>query len=300
MNCKSFAIVILFVALLACACPVSAVWHNGNWFTQEDYDKMTDGARVVHNPTSGVDSKYRDNNPAKTPGVWAGQNSCTLVGNVRSGFNTFTKEVLLTNNAADQNVSPVVIPIQPDGTFRYDGPLAQGDYTLHIIPPFIGLGPDQYAGVHCDHGIVRPDRELLGYAVSASETPKSESVENCELVIDWARYGINEGDIPPRDYGVIADMTKWEWVGWKLRPLIADDELHIVASGYPSVQTYNGLFGDPYQGVFKKLIVRYHYECDGVSLPQERVCVWEDEDLSITQTTGSTWCSHGNRCDNLN
>ena len=110
----------------------------------------------------------------------------------------------------------------------------------------------------------------------------------CRLVIDSARYGIRK-NIPLNGHpGVIAEKTVWEWVGWKLRPLIEGEQLYVGAN-YPSLG-YNGLFGDPYEGVFKKLIVRFHYDCGTGDYTQHRVCVWEDQDLVITPTTENTWC----------
>jgi hypothetical protein len=163
------------------------VWINDRCLNAEDYAKYVGGAKVVYNPKTDTYSKYKDTDPSKSPEVWAAQNSCSAIeGHVLSGFNLFTKEVLLTNDASDQNVTPKIIPILADGTFRYDGPVAQGDYTLHIIPPFEGLGPDQYAKVHCTNGIARPGSDLLGYAVSGSPP------DVCQREIISAEYGAFE------------------------------------------------------------------------------------------------------------
>jgi hypothetical protein len=63
---------------------------------------------------------------------------------------------------------------------------------------------------------------------------------------------------------------------------IVDNELHINANDPAS--NYNVLFGDPYPGVFKKLVVKYHYKCSSGSNSQIRVSVLENVNLDITNS----------------
>ena len=49
---------LVLIALALCLCvsfPVSAIWHNGNWVSEN----VTEGYTVIHGAESGVDSKYR-------------------------------------------------------------------------------------------------------------------------------------------------------------------------------------------------------------------------------------------------
>jgi hypothetical protein len=181
--------IVTIIALLALAMlvivPASAVWHNGHWYTDEDYKELVGDAKVVHNPKTGVDSKYKDTNPAKSPEVFAGANTCILEGNVRAGYNTLTKKVELRNAMQQDNETGIIIPILPDGTFRYDG-LAQGEYVLRITPEFEGLGPAQESRVVCTSGVARPMSELLGYAITVDAAPV------CQREILHAEYGAFE------------------------------------------------------------------------------------------------------------
>lgn len=169
----------LIIMLLAVQ-PACAVWHNGNWMTDEEYARMVGDARVVHDGRTGVDSKYKDTNPANELKSSLPYLSCRLEGNVRSGYNSLTNEVLISNVLAP-NVTRS-IPIYPDGTFSFDG-LADGEYTL-IITDGNG-GQPEYSKVTCraGAGVVRPESELLGHAMSIS----SESV--CQREILSAEYG---------------------------------------------------------------------------------------------------------------
>jgi hypothetical protein len=168
MNYKAILITAIFMIALCSPALAAGVWRNDIFYTDEQYAKISDGCTMVVDPQSKVESCYRDNNPANSVEVYAGANTCTLEGNVRAGYNTLTKEVQLRNVNQSANETGIIIPIQPDGTFSYDG-LAQGDYILKITPQFEGLGPEQVSSVHCTNGVTRPESELLGYAISVGD-----------------------------------------------------------------------------------------------------------------------------------
>ena len=145
MNYKTILITaVLMIALCTPALADGGVWRNDNFYTDEQYAKISEGCTLVHDAQSDVDSCYRDNNPAKSVDVWVGENTCRFEGSVRCGYNTLTKEAEIRNVNQSTNETGFMIPVQADGTMGigYDGKpviLAQGDYLVTITPPFEGL-----------------------------------------------------------------------------------------------------------------------------------------------------------------
>lgn len=173
---------VLLLAMLAIV-PASAVWHNGNWLTDEEYQKVVGDTTVVTDPATGVDSKYKDTNPAialKNSGDYA---SCRLEGTIRCGYNTLTSEVILSN-VINPNAT-TSIPVLPDGTFSFEG-LAAGKYTLMLKDG--NGGQPEYSTVTCvaGAGVVRPESELLGHAVAGEPSQK------CDITVIRASYGAFE------------------------------------------------------------------------------------------------------------
>jgi hypothetical protein len=211
------------------------VWHNGKCIESDKYDAMIDGATVIHNSKTGVDSKYRDTNPANSPEVWSGTSTCTLEGNVRAGYNTLTKEVELRNVLQQDNETGIILPILPDGTFRYDG-LAQGDYILHIAAPN-GGGADQYSKVHCTSGVARPEQELPGYAITEPvSVVSSEPEPSCKPII------ITASDITKRHfwfttyYAFDLTITGTNEGVWQVAHVkVIDSEDHVLLSSLAAV-----------------------------------------------------------------
>ena len=186
------------IALLALAMlvivPASAVWHNGNWLTEEEYSELTDGTNVIYNPQSGVSSKYK----AVDNGQNDYQYSCDLRGSIRAHVPTLTPEVLLSNDLAPNDT--MKLPVLPDGSFEFTG-LAYGNYTLTLLGDAGNGGQTETAKVVCGApgGVVYPQRELMGHAVSGSDSPVRGNPLDVTIVTDFACGDINIDDI--REYG---------------------------------------------------------------------------------------------------
>ncbi len=174
------------IALLALAMlvivPASAVWHNGNWLTDEEYSELTDGTNVIYNPQSGVSSKYK----AVDNGQNDYQYSCDLRGSIRAHTNTLSPEVLVSNDLSPDVTTK--LPVLPDGSFEFTG-LAYGNYTLTLLGDAGNGGQTETAKVVCGApgGVVYPQRELMGHAVAGSDAPVV-----CQREIVSAEYGAFE------------------------------------------------------------------------------------------------------------
>jgi hypothetical protein len=187
MNYKIFAIAIFFVALLVIV-PASAegVWHNNKFFgTEDEYEDYIGGAAVEHSGKTGVDSKYRNTNPASAVAGSGEAFSCILRGNVRAGYNTLNREILISNNA-DNNTVWIPIPVKPDGTFEFNG-LAIGHYKWKRVD--IDPGMSEQGTISCNAGqqVTYPEQEILGHAVTGDpRTPP------CNREVLKASYGAFE------------------------------------------------------------------------------------------------------------
>jgi len=86
----------------------------------------------------------------------------TLVGSVRCGYNTLTKEVGIKNDL-DVTGSYKFIPIRPDGTFEEI--LIPGNFTLYLADGNGGQPEYSHATIRANEKSM-PEVDLLGHAVS--------------------------------------------------------------------------------------------------------------------------------------
>lgn len=180
---KKTAIIGLILLLAMLILPVTAgiVWMNGNAYTDEQYAQVTAGDTVICDMNDHC-SKYKDTNPAKSPEVWAGKNSCTGFYNIRSGYDRVGMRLTIANNLTPNRTQDLVIP--SDGVSGTIPEMAQGTYILHLIPPDPSFGPDQYSEMECNgQGTIYMKRELIGYA--ATQTGPTCT----DLKIKDAKYG---------------------------------------------------------------------------------------------------------------
>ena len=159
MNAKTILIALAIVLVLGVS-PVAAVWENGNWIDEH----ANDGYNVIHDPVTGVDSKYK-----ATPVFTEPQQNALLVGTikviVRSGYNTLTPEVGVRNDANPDGANGTFkfYPIQPDGIAEIE--VIPGEFTLYI--PNSNGWQDEFAHATVAGGKVTPVA-MLGHAVSGS------------------------------------------------------------------------------------------------------------------------------------
>jgi len=174
MNYKS----LMIIALALCLClvlPVAAIWNNGNWIDEH----ANDGYNVIHDPVSGVDSKYK-----ATPMFTEPQQNALLVGTikviVRSGYNTLTPEVGVRNDANPDGANGTFkfYPISPDGITEIE--VIPGQFTLYI--PNSNGGQDEFAHVTVAGGKITYVA-MLGHAVSGSPA-KVVSASTCPLILE--------------------------------------------------------------------------------------------------------------------
>lgn len=164
---KITVIGLLLIVSMVMTVPVNAQWSNGNYYTDEQFKQLTDGDRVV---CTGIDgdrcSKYRDNNPADSADVWAGENTCNLRGQIRAGYTTLTPIVYMSNDA-NPNKTPLELEVMGNGQYEYFG-LARGNYTL-FVPDGNGGQPESTTVTCAGSGDVFPLEQIIGHAVSASD-----------------------------------------------------------------------------------------------------------------------------------
>jgi hypothetical protein len=225
---------IVFIALALCLClvlPVSAehVWNNDNFV---DADELA-GYTIVHDPVTGVDSKYVATSPFD-----AVQPVDTMTGtihvNVRSGYNTLTQEIGIRNDAIQDapNASFAFYPILPDGTAELQ--VVPGQFTLYI--PNSNGGQDEFAPATVAAGKITYVA-MLGHAGSGySEIESTPEQPQCVQKIKDVTCKVDS-------------LIRWD--NWR-------QFLHI-DSDYDNLH-YNALFGDPDVGTLKELRVVYKYE----------------------------------------
>ena len=196
MNYKS----LILIALALCLCiavPVSAMWNNGNWIAEN----ATDGYRVVTDAKTGVDSKYKDV-PALPEGRSPGDAmQGTLMGNVRCGYNTLTREVGVRNDANPdgKNGSFNFYPINPDG--RFEITLIPGSFTLMLKDGNGGQPEHSHAKIVAG-GISYPEVDLLGHAISSSAVEKPVCLREilkasyCGETIPAVTHIVNHAAVP--------------------------------------------------------------------------------------------------------
>lgn len=251
MNYKPFVL----IALALCLCvsfPASAMWDNGNWVP----DDANVGYQVVHNPVSGVDSKYKaipqtieDRSPGESmQGI--------LRGSIRCGYNTLTREVGIRNDANPDGVNGTFtfFPILPNGMFgdldgNQDITLIPGNFTLFLKDGNGGQPEYSHARITANE-ISYPEVELKGHAISSSviEIPVVEpTVKICS-----AFY------YPDMHKKPIDGHVK---LTWKNHFGIADVTSAVrsrVNGGQTTFEVSNtNLGGDPAYGWYKQLTVVY-------------------------------------------
>jgi hypothetical protein len=184
MNTSKITLIAL-IALTMLVLPVSAVWMNGNWYTDDQYAKLTDGATVIcTGKNSDQCSKYRDTNPALGNDVATAAGTCNLAGTLACGYTTLTPTVYISN-ALDTNKTQTPLSVDHNGRYEYRG-LAKGNYTLYV--PDGNGGQPEYSSVQClGSGDVWPFRQILGHAVTADSAPDA-----CYRQIVSAQYGAFE------------------------------------------------------------------------------------------------------------
>jgi hypothetical protein len=134
MNYKSIVIIALALCLVACV-PVSAMWNNGNWVSA-DHNTKCDSTSF--DPQTGVTSCYKDINPAKQSFEFESERAFggIAVGSIRAGYSTLSNTITVRNVLQPENLTPMVIDVLPDATFRIpkdgDGVLAPGNYTATL------------------------------------------------------------------------------------------------------------------------------------------------------------------------
>jgi len=292
MNYKT----LILIALALCMCvaaPVAAVWQNGNWIADDE------APDAQFDSVTGVSSKYVPiDNSIPTDGCGAlyiqTLTHHAIIGAEFTIQRINPENLTFVNGARIQKEQTEALEtVAPANTFTlnhvgaFDDRYAKGSVFLITLLDGNG-GQSEYALAEMFE-FQRTDVVFLGHGVSMGvATPTVDGP--CRLVIVHARYGINawtpletpDGVNP----GVIASLSlpwKHQNVEDYLRGAIANNELHISAN-YPAYN-YNVLFGDPYVGVFKRLIVRFRYECPSGNTEIRRICLWEDEDLNITKDT---------------
>ena len=110
----------------------------------------------------------------------------TLKGSVRSGFNLFTNEIGVRNDANPDGVKGTFefYPINPDGTFEIV--LIPGSFAL-MVKDGNGGQPEYSHATIIANTVSNPEREILGHAVSTGD-------DVCKPVynIEKATYGASE------------------------------------------------------------------------------------------------------------
>lgn len=255
----------MFIAVgILCLCfavaPAAAVWNNGNWVSQDTLDKY----RVVHDPATGVDSKYRDVNPAialsSDPYTVGGK----AYGSVRAGYSTLSPEITVTNDLFPDSNQTMVILVQPDGKFEIpawnEGVLSPGNYTA-VLDNF-NL-PDETVHFQINAG---KDTRFAFIGQAASSAPKVEATptvkptEKIHIVsavygATWITYTTSGKHQIPHTNGQYVDVRS------ELQQLVNGGDTSFTFD----VATIHGLTkgdsvsigADPDQGIVKNAIVTY-------------------------------------------
>ncbi len=206
---------IALIALTLLVLPVSAVWMNGNWYTDDQYAKLTDGATVIcTGKNSDQCSKYRDTNPALGNDVITAAGTCNLAGTLSCGYTTLTPIVYISNDL-DANKTRFPMEVDHNGRYEYRG-LAKGNYTLYV--PDGNGGQPEYSFVQClGSGDVWPFRQILGHGVTADSGDEGY----CQRQIVSAQYGAfeEECDTVCDDILVSPEHTEYRykkfiWSSW--------------------------------------------------------------------------------------
>jgi len=268
---------ITLIALALCLCVMPAMAYESKYVPTDNSIK-TDGCGELNVQTSNYHSLIGS---TITIDLLKNTENLTFVNGAR--IDKMVADALVKDGAPATK--------ELDHTGRFNDRMAPGIFLITLLDGNGGQPEYAIAQVVLSQ---KTHVDFIGHGVSMGGAPKPEYT--CKLVIDSAKYGIKKNTPLDGNPGVVASETVWKWVGWKLRPLVVDNELHITAN-YP-VQNYNALFGDPYKGVFKQLIVKFHYECTDGNTKKTTVCVWEDEDLNITKETTKTKCSVDDERDN--
>jgi hypothetical protein len=132
MNSKHVILIALAViAMMAIGVPLaSAEWMNGVWYPSDVYANMISGDTVVHNPVTGVDSKY----DARVGSLYdLSQNPNTYSGRVifiiRSGMATLNPTLTLVNDAMPNVTKNYDVP--DNANLEIDG-LPAGNFTATL------------------------------------------------------------------------------------------------------------------------------------------------------------------------
>ena len=249
---KSIAIIAL-VLMLAAIPLASAEWMNDAWYPSDVYANMISGDTVVHDPVTGVDSKYNPNVGSKydiqqDPNTYSGSAEVRI----RSEMATLNPTMMLVNDAMpDVNKT---IEVNPNAITDITG-LPAGNFTLTLDNYNV---PDEVAHFKIATGQQEPTYVVfIGQAASQPREEVSAPVSTCkDLDILDAFYGGNfaEGQVWNIVHR-ITDHTKYVTATSTVQGLVSNDFLHISAD-YGS-QHYNALFGDPNVGTVKGLYVLY-------------------------------------------
>lgn len=204
--------ILILIALALCLCvavaPVSAYWMNGNWIVEGGYIDYSQNT-VVHDPATGVDSKYVATSAFDVIQP-IDKMTGTLQGSIRCGYNTLTPVVGIRNDANPDGVNGTFtyFPILPNGKFGdvngNEGiQLVPGSYTLYLKDGNGGQPEISHATIVANT-ISNPEIDLLGHAVSGDATHKvvytilkaSYGGEKCEQVVDVPAHDEQVVDVP--------------------------------------------------------------------------------------------------------
>jgi hypothetical protein len=248
MNSKH-VILIALVLMLACVPLASAEWMNGVWYTSDQYQNLIAGDTVIHNPVTGVDSKY-DNRVGSLYDIQQDPNTYSgmVEVRIRSGAATMNPTMTLVNLALpnvtkeiDVNPNAVTdIPSLPPGNFtltlnNYDVPDETQAFTIA-------------AGQQTPTYVVFNGQSISQPAVIAPEICKPK------IVIERAWYGY--------------DHDGWTNVKSEVQSLVNGGTLSFVFDNRPdpggiwNIGESRLLYpvADPSYGHIKKIFIAYKIE----------------------------------------
>jgi hypothetical protein len=264
MNSKHVILIALAViAMMACVPLASAEWMNGVWYPSDVYANMISGDTVVHNPVTGVDSKYNPDvgsvyDKTQNPNTYSGR----VIFIIRSGMATLNPTLTIVNDAMPNVTKNYDIP--DNAVLEIDG-LPAGNFTATLDNYNV---PDETAHFVIAVSQQEPSRvPFVGQA--ASQAPVHVPV----ITIERAQYGAPFSfHVTSATYG--ANGHFYDVTGI-VNGMISGNTL--------SVPAENSLFGDPIVGTIKTLTVTY--VANGVS---NTISVPEHQTLSVVITsTGS-------------
>ena len=159
-------------------------------------------------------NEYRDPNAGDATAIYAGANTCDLRGSLRCGYPTLSPIVYMRNvNETDVNKTQKIY-VNADGTFEYPG-LAVGKYRLYV-PDGNGGQPEESFAVCNGHGVINPQTDLMGHAVTSRADPKpadfSASLGCKDIDVKWVKM-VKTGQhwyTPPCYEITVVDIPAWD------------------------------------------------------------------------------------------